>query len=150
MSYKKVHIWWEGDNIEVSFNDNQCTVKSTENSRLTVKVDEDGGVCGFTICDVPTMKDGYINVDLASTKEPRKVNVWWDAEGGFLEVIWKIREGYFELTEDRRLNVKRAFEDGQVLGFHVFGIKKLKERGKSLEEELLPGEPETAYSRNQS
>jgi uncharacterized protein YuzE len=59
-----------------------------------------------------------------------QVNLWYDAEGDFLEVIWKVKPGYFTETEDDRVMVKVDME-GNVLGFHILGVSTIK--GKPFE-----------------
>jgi hypothetical protein len=45
----------------------------------------------------------------------KKVSVWYDPEGDFLEVIWEPKTGYFRETEDDRVMekvVKKAMSWG--------------------------------------
>lgn len=60
----------------------------------------------------------------------KQVNLWYDAEGDFLEVIWEVKPGYFTETEDDRVMVKVDMA-GNVLGFHVLGVSTIK--GKPFE-----------------
>ena len=53
------------------------------------------------------------------------VNVWYDPEGDFLEVIWERKEGYFRETEDDRV-MEKVDAEGNVLGFHILGVSTLK------------------------
>jgi uncharacterized protein YuzE len=54
-----------------------------------------------------------------------QVNLWYDAEGDFLEVIWEVKPGYFTETGDDRVMVKVDME-GNVLGFHILGVSTIK------------------------
>lgn len=54
-----------------------------------------------------------------------QVNLWYDAEGDFLEVIWEVKPGYFTETRDDRVMVKVDME-GNVLGFHILGVSTIK------------------------
>ena len=55
----------------------------------------------------------------------RKINVWYDPEGDYLEVIFEQREGYFRETEDDRVMEKVDLQ-GNVLGFSILGIGSLR------------------------
>ena len=56
----------------------------------------------------------------------RKVFVSYDHEGDILEVLWAFREGYFTPTDDDRI-LKRLDDDGEVIGFLIHEMSKLKE-----------------------
>lgn len=58
----------------------------------------------------------------------RKVFVSYDHEGDMLEVLWAAREGYFTPTDDERI-LKRLDDDGEVIGFLIHEMSKLKEPG---------------------
>lgn len=55
----------------------------------------------------------------------KKVNIWYDPEGDYLEVIFEQREGYFRETEDDRVMEKVDLQ-GNVLGFSILGVGSLK------------------------
>jgi uncharacterized protein YuzE len=48
----------------------------------------------------------------------RKVRIWFDAEGDYLEVIFDQRTGYFRETSNDRVMVKVDAE-GDILGFAI-------------------------------
>jgi len=64
----------------------------------------------------------------------KKISVWYDPEGDFLEVIWETKAGYFRETEDDRV-MEKVDEEGNVLGFHILGVSTMK--GKPFEVALL-------------
>lgn len=52
------------------------------------------------------------------------MNIWYDPEADFLEVIWEDRSGDFVETKDGRAYVK-VDDDGNVLGFQILALSKL-------------------------
>lgn len=52
--------------------------------------------------------------------------VWYDAEGDYLEVLFKDRLGYFTETEDDRV-MARVDLEGNVVGFSILGIASIKD-----------------------
>ena len=56
--------------------------------------------------------------------EPRRVNIWYDPEGDFLEVMWERKPGEFVGTVDGRADVK-VDDDGNILGFQIQAISKI-------------------------
>lgn len=73
---------------------------------------------------------------------PRKVNVWWDGEGDFLEVTFDNAEGTMEPTNNKRVRVK-IDDKGNVIGFHIVGVSKTAKE-KPFEIELVTREPNSA------
>jgi hypothetical protein len=57
----------------------------------------------------------------------RKLTVWYDPEGDYLEVIFDQRPGYFRETENDRV-MKKVDEAGDVLRFSVQRVSALKEK----------------------
>lgn len=55
---------------------------------------------------------------------PRKVKVWFDTEGDFLEVTFDQRPGYFRETLNDQVMAK-VDEQGNVLGFSVLRVSAL-------------------------
>lgn len=58
---------------------------------------------------------------------PRIVNLWYDSEGDFLEVIFDQKPGYFRETPNDQV-MKKVDEQGNVLGFSVLRVSALKEK----------------------
>ena len=65
----------------------------------------------------------------------RAMTLWYDREGDFLEVTFKVAAGYFTETADDRVMVKLDSE-GSVLGFHILGLSTMQ--GDPLEISLEP------------
>jgi uncharacterized protein YuzE len=57
----------------------------------------------------------------------RRVKVWYDAEGDYLEVIFDEKPGYFRETASDQV-MEKVDEQGNVLGFSVLRVSALKER----------------------
>jgi uncharacterized protein YuzE len=56
----------------------------------------------------------------------RKLKVWYDPEGDYLEVIFDQKPGYLrEIASDQVM--EKVDEDGNVLGFSVLRVSALKE-----------------------
>ncbi len=58
----------------------------------------------------------------------KKVKVWYDKEGDYLEVIFKQKEGYFIETKNDSV-MEKVDKKGNVLGFSILKVSELK--GKS-------------------
>jgi uncharacterized protein YuzE len=56
----------------------------------------------------------------------RKLKVWYDAEGDYLEVIFDQKPGYFRETANDHV-MEKVDEKGNVLGFSVLRVSSLKE-----------------------
>jgi uncharacterized protein YuzE len=57
----------------------------------------------------------------------RKLKVWYDAEGDFLEVIFDQKPGYFRETANDHV-MEKVDEKGNLLGFSVLRVSALKEK----------------------
>jgi len=55
----------------------------------------------------------------------RRVRIWYDAEGDYLEVIFGRRPGYFRETENDQV-MEKVDEAGNILGFSVLKVSALK------------------------
>jgi uncharacterized protein YuzE len=56
----------------------------------------------------------------------RKVKIWYDPEGDYLEVVFDQKPGYFrETTSDQVM--EKVDEAGNVLGFSVLKVSHLKQ-----------------------
>lgn len=56
----------------------------------------------------------------------RKLKVWYDAEGDYLEVIFDEKPGYFRETANDHV-MEKVDDEGNVLGFSVLRVSGLKE-----------------------
>ena len=57
----------------------------------------------------------------------RKLKVWYDAEGDYLEVIFDQKPGYFRETANDHV-MEKVDENGNLLGFSVLRVTALKEK----------------------
>ena len=57
----------------------------------------------------------------------RRVKIWYDAEGDYLEVLFEQKPGYFRETDNDQV-MEKVDENGHVLGFSVLRISTMKEK----------------------
>jgi uncharacterized protein YuzE len=57
----------------------------------------------------------------------RKLKIWYDSEGDYLEVIFDQKPGYFRETPSDQV-MEKVDENGNILGFSVLRVSALKER----------------------
>lgn len=55
----------------------------------------------------------------------RRVKIWFDPEGDYLEVMFDQRPGYFRETENDQV-MEKVDEQGNVLGFSILKVSALK------------------------
>lgn len=63
------------------------------------------------------------------------VKVWFDKEGDYLEVLFSDKAGYMRETDNDAI-MERVDQEGNLLGFAVFGVSQLT-RDKPLGAELM-------------
>ena len=56
----------------------------------------------------------------------RKIRIWYDWEGDFLEVMLEQRAGYFRETANPHV-MEKVDEKGNVLGFSVMRVSALRD-----------------------
>jgi len=56
----------------------------------------------------------------------KRVKIWYDSEGDYLEVIFDQKPGYFRETESDQVMAK-VDQEGRVLGFSVLRVSAMKE-----------------------
>ena len=56
----------------------------------------------------------------------RKLRIWYDPEGDYLEVMFEQKEGYFRETSSDQV-MEKVDETGNVIGFSVLKVSALKE-----------------------
>lgn len=56
----------------------------------------------------------------------RKVRIWYDPEGDYLEVIFDQKPGYFRETASDQV-MEKVDESGNILGFSVLKVSSLKQ-----------------------
>lgn len=54
----------------------------------------------------------------------RRVKVWYDAEGDYLEVTFDQKPGYFRETANDQV-MEKVDSDGNILGFSVIRVSSL-------------------------
>ena len=55
----------------------------------------------------------------------RKVRIWYDPEGDYLEVMFDQKPGYFRETSSDQV-MEKVDEGGNILGFSVIKVSALK------------------------
>jgi uncharacterized protein YuzE len=56
----------------------------------------------------------------------KRVRVWYDPEGDYLEVIFDQKPGYFRETANDQV-MEKVDDEGNVLGFSVLRVSALKQ-----------------------
>ena len=56
----------------------------------------------------------------------RRIKIWYDAEGDYLEVLFEEKEGYFRETSSDQV-MEKVDEEGNILGFSVPKVSSLRE-----------------------
>lgn len=54
----------------------------------------------------------------------KKLKVWFDAEGDYLEVLFDAKPGYFRETSSDQV-MEKVDEEGNVLGFSVLKVSTI-------------------------
>ena len=57
----------------------------------------------------------------------KQVNIWYDKEGDYLEVIFERRAGYFRETDNDAV-MEKVDEQGNIIGFSILKVSVLKEQ----------------------
>ena len=55
----------------------------------------------------------------------KKVKVWYDAEGDYLEVLFDAKPGYFRETASDQV-MEKVDEAGNILGFSVLKVSTIR------------------------
>ena len=55
------------------------------------------------------------------------INVWYDSEGDYLEVIFDKKEGYFRETRNDQV-MEKVDRRGRILGFSVMKASKIRKK----------------------
>lgn len=59
--------------------------------------------------------------------EKKRVSMWYDPQGDFLEIMWEFKDGYFIETYDERVMAK-VDREGNVLGFHILAASTVRDK----------------------
>lgn len=57
----------------------------------------------------------------------KKIKIWYDSEGDYLEVIFEQKVGYFKETENDAI-MEKVDEEGNIIGFSILKVSALKEQ----------------------
>lgn len=57
----------------------------------------------------------------------RRLKIWYDPEGDYLEVIFDQKPGYFRETQSDHV-MEKVDEQGNILGFSVLRVSALKQQ----------------------
>ncbi len=57
----------------------------------------------------------------------RKLKIWYDPEGDYLEVLFDQKAGYFRETSSDQV-MEKVDEQGNILGFSVLGVSTLRKK----------------------
>jgi uncharacterized protein YuzE len=57
----------------------------------------------------------------------KEINIWYDKEGDYLEVIFERKAGYFKETENDAV-MEKVDEEGNIIGFSILRVSALKEQ----------------------
>ena len=57
----------------------------------------------------------------------RRLKIWYDPEGDYLEVIFDQKAGYFRETETDQV-MEKVDDEGNVLGFSVLRLSAMREK----------------------
>ncbi len=57
----------------------------------------------------------------------RKLKIWYDQEGDYLEVIFDQKPGYFRETESDHV-MEKVDEEGHVIGFSVLRVSAMRDK----------------------
>jgi uncharacterized protein YuzE len=55
----------------------------------------------------------------------RRLKIWYDREGDFLEVTFEERPGYFRETQNDQV-MEKVDEQGHVIGFSIMKVSSLQ------------------------
>ena len=61
----------------------------------------------------------------------KKIKIWYDREGDYLEVLFERRAGYFRETGNDAV-MEKVDKDGNVIGFSVLKVSAVKKRTLSV------------------
>ena len=62
----------------------------------------------------------------------KKIKIWYDKEGDYLEVLFERKMGYFRETENDAVKEK-VDKEGNIIGFSILKVSALKEKPLSMD-----------------
>ena len=57
----------------------------------------------------------------------KRVKIWYDAEGDYLEVIFDQKPGFFRATPSDQV-MEKVDDEGNILGFSVLRVSSLRQK----------------------
>jgi uncharacterized protein YuzE len=57
----------------------------------------------------------------------KTIDIWYDPEGDYLEVVFERKAGYFRETENDAV-MEKVDEEGNIIGFSILKLSALKEQ----------------------
>ena len=57
----------------------------------------------------------------------KKIKVWYDKEGDYLEVIFELKAGFFRETGNDAI-MEKVDEEGNIIGFSILKVSALEEQ----------------------
>lgn len=55
----------------------------------------------------------------------KKLKIWYDKEGDFFEILFSDKPGYSVETDNEYI-MKRVDDSGNILGFSILGVSRIK------------------------
>ena len=62
----------------------------------------------------------------------RRVKIWYDKKGDYLEVLFERKAGYFKETENDAV-MEKVDEKGNIIGFSILKVSALRENPLSID-----------------
>ena len=62
----------------------------------------------------------------------KKIRIWYDEDGDYLEVLFGKKAGYFRETRNDAV-MEKVDEDGNIIGFSILRMSALKEKPVSID-----------------
>lgn len=62
----------------------------------------------------------------------KKIKVWYDREGDYLEVLFDRKKGYFRETAHDAV-MEKVDEDGNVIGFSILKVSAIAQKPVAIE-----------------
>jgi uncharacterized protein YuzE len=62
----------------------------------------------------------------------RRVKIWYDKKGDYLEVLFERKAGYFKETENDAV-MEKVDEKGNIIGFSILKVSALRDKPLSID-----------------
>ena len=62
----------------------------------------------------------------------KKIKIWYDKEGDYLEVLFERKAGYFRETENDAV-MEKVDKEGNIIGFSILKVSALEEKPLSID-----------------